>query len=553
MMRLSALVFTLLVSAYAVLGLYVIEPVAVYSGDIGVKFVQARALAESHLTSLDIPYRGEFLDPGREFVPLRPPFVMVSGGSTQAIFSPTSAVINAAAVAFAGMNGMILTSLAAGLIILAAAWRLSAREEATATLLGVGIASPLWFYAVSGWEHAPAVALSTSAFAVVVRSPPRAGPLLAGLCLGIGTTLRDEALLLAPALVLAVWMTTRRILPLVWVASGIFLPLALAASLEVWWFNRPVAAHLRHAVHLIQSALRVAEGANPDVPALRPFTLQERYETVVQYWLLGYGRNGWITGYVAALAAALALRFWLRSSLGILAWVLAVVALAWTDLHELVTAPKWLAGLHRVSPYLVFALLPLPVSATRRDWYVPVILLGTTVYLIAAFAGADTSGGKSLGPRLLLPLVPLLIVASISTMRRYLSASMASDRWIGRAGVLLLAMSAAMHLLGTIPAYVARNRDDSRAILSVSSGADRIVVADDAFTAQLLFPLYYRKIVFLADTPDLGERLGAALDRQRVAGALLVSRLEHPIVQLPPFRLSRSEQQGRMLIQYWRK
>jgi hypothetical protein len=38
-------------------------------------------------------------------------------------------------------------------------------------------------------------------------------------------------------------------------------------------------------------------------------------------------------------------------------------------------------------------------------------------------------------------------------------------------------------------AYVARNRDDSRAILTVPGGANRIAVAADAFTAQLLFPL----------------------------------------------------------------
>ena len=73
---------------YAVLGLVVLAPESVYSGDIGVKFVQARALADHHFRSLDIPYRGEFLDPARTYFPLRPPFVMNTGGETQAIFPP---------------------------------------------------------------------------------------------------------------------------------------------------------------------------------------------------------------------------------------------------------------------------------------------------------------------------------------------------------------------------------------------------------------------------------------------------------------------------------
>ena len=72
-------VLALLVAVYALLGLYVLDPDAVYSGDIGVKYVQARALVDAGFRNLDIPYPGAFLDPAREFFPLRPPFVMESG------------------------------------------------------------------------------------------------------------------------------------------------------------------------------------------------------------------------------------------------------------------------------------------------------------------------------------------------------------------------------------------------------------------------------------------------------------------------------------------
>ncbi len=546
--------------AYAVLGLGVLSPDAVYSGDIGVKFVQARALAASHFTSLDIPYPGEFLDPAREFFPIRPPFVMTTGGATQAIFSPMSAVIQAIAVGLAGMPGMILVSLAAGVVILLGAWALAGRGMTSATgpsgaavVLALGVAGPLWFYAVSGWEHAPAVAFSTVAFAIAIRSRWGVMPLVAGVCLGAGATLRDEVLLLAPGLALAVWMRRPGIRPLLQLAAGMFIPLGAAAAIEVWWFGRPLAAHLRHAVHLLQRAAHLSDAPNPDVPALRPFSMRERYETVIQYWLLGYGRDAWILAYGLGLVAALAIRLWLRSSAGLLVWVAAVVGLTAVDLHELVTAPKWLAGLQRVSPYLVFALFPRPHGAARRGWYVPVVLVTAAAYVALAFAGADTSGGKSLGPRLLLPLMPLLAVAALGTMALFLSGRSAVDRWTGRAGVLLVLMSATMHVFGTVPAYVHRNHDDASVIAAVDADPSRIVVADDEFTAQLLFPLYYRKIVFLADSPDSGRRLGELLAAHRMPGAMLVSRDPRPAVDLTPLRLVTTQERGRMILQEWRR
>ena len=555
-------VFVLIAAAYAVLGLWILEPDSVYSGDIGVKFVQARALAAAHFTSLDIPYPGAFLDPAGAFFPLRPPFVMVTGGQTQAIFSPASAVVQALAVSFAGMRGMILVSLAAGLVILAGAWRLAEDGDGIPVMLALGIAGPLWFYAISGWEHAPAVALSTVAFALAVRSPAALAPLLAGVCLGAGATQRDEVLLLGPGLLLAVWMRSRSMRPVAWAALGMIVPLIAAAAVEVWWFKRPVAAHLRHAVHLLQSALRVSDAPNPDVPALRPFTPRERYETVIQYWLLGYGTDRLIAAFAAGLAVALAIRIGLRSSWGLLVWLAAVVVMAAIDLHELVTAPKWLAGLHRVSPYLVFALFPLPLAGAaaldatpagprKTSWLKPLVLWTTLAYLGLAFAGADTSGGKALGPRLLLPLIPLLTVVAVATIGRYLRSTSTLDRWVGRVGVALVLMSAVMHLAGTAPAYAARNAGDSEAIETIARGPVRVVVADDPFTAQLLFPLYYRKIVFLADSPEHAQGVAAALGAGKVAGFVLVSRLEHPGLTFAPYRLDHAEQRGRMAVQYW--
>jgi hypothetical protein len=119
--------------------------------------------------------------------------------------------------------------------------------------------------------------------------------------------------------------------------------------------------------------------------------------------------------------------------------------------------------------------------------------------------------------------------------------------------VLLVAMAVALHVFGTVRAYHGRNRDDAAAVRAVGAWRERIVVADDPFTAQLLFPLYYRRIVLLADSPALGTALGARLAAQGMRGALLVSRNPEPAVSLAPLRLERSEQVGRMIVQHWRR
>ena len=555
-----------IVGLYVVLGLVILAPESVYSGDIGVKYVQARALGDHRFASLDIPYPGQFLDPAREFFPLRPPFVMMTGGTTQAIFPPAAAVIQAVAVVVGGFRGLIVLSLISAAVVIVASSRLAAPKYALATVVAVGLGGPLWFYAVSASEHAPAVALSTAAFAWVLTSPAasRSAPWIAGMLVGAGATLRDEVMLLAPGLLLTIWFRERGWRRLGTAVAGLLIPLVIAAVVEVWWFERPAAAHLRHAVHLVQAALHVTAEPNPELPVLRPMTLRERYDTVVVYWMLGRGSDPQVAGFVTALLAALFIRWRWRSSIGILVWLLAFSVTAGGDLWEVLTAPKWLAGLIRVSPFIVFAVLPLSVGWWAREpagsgrergpehWLPVVIGLTALVYLVVAFAGVDTSGGKSLGPRLLLPLHPLLSVAAIVIIASYLSSPGGVDRAVGWVGVALVVTAVAIHLGGTIPAYTQRNADDALAIRTAAASPERVLVADDMFTAQLLFPLYHRKIVFLADTIESGNRLGALLAEQRI-GAILVSRNPEPVVGLLPLRMQQTEMRGRMVLQLWRR
>jgi hypothetical protein len=554
-----AWLLTLAIGAYyAWLGLFVLVPESVYSGDIGVQYVQAQAVLDHRFRSLDITYPGEFLDPERRFFPIRPPFVFKAEKTTQSIFPTASALLQAVAVSVLGLRGMVVLSVIAAWATLVCAARLAPARTRDAVIVTLGLASPLWFYAISGWHHAAGMAFGTGAFLVAVTRHGAASPLLAGVALGAGATLRDEVVLLGPGLAIAIWLRTRGVRSILEMAVGALAALGLAAVVDVMWFGRPAAAHVRHAVHFLQSALQTTDAPNAELPSLHPFTLRDRYQTVVQYWLFGYGNDRRLAAYISGLAVALFVRWRFRSSLGIVAWLIAIVGAAAMDVWEVVTAPKWLAGLHRVAPYLVFALLPAarPVvgslSAHSEESLSPhVALITAAAYLAFAFAGVDTTGGKGLGPRLLLPLLPVLTVAAIIHMNGYLSSRASFDRSAGRMGVMLVVMSVVVHTYATTYAYYARNRDDGSVVRAVASSRERIVIADDPFTAQLLLPLYYRKIVLLADSREAAQALGSMLTAHRVPAALLVSRNPEPSLTLPGLRIGRSEQVGRMSITQW--
>lgn len=544
----TRLVFAGLAALYFVLGLFVLTADAIYSGDIGVKFVQARALAASGFTSLDLPYPGQLLDSERVFSPLRPPFVITAGTETQAIFPPASAVVQALAVTAAGVRGMMVVTILAGLATLWATARMSAPELRPWALLAAGLAGPLWFFAISGWEHAQAVACGAVAFAIAMHGSTPLRAAAAGAVLGLGVTQRDEVLLLVPGLLAVIWVQARSWRPLAIAAAATIAVLLAGTAMDVWWFGRPPAAHLRHAVHILRGAWLGTEPGT-DVPSLRPFTQRERYETVVQYWLFGYGNDRMIVLYAAGLALALAARMLWRNPAPLAAWLVAIAVLAVVDLVEVVREPKWLAGMLRVSPFFVFAALPPPRG---RRWTAAhaALLFTAAAYIALAYGGVDTTGGKGLGPRLLLPIFPMLAVASIAAIRDYLSAPARLERAMGMLGAALLAIALIVHAAGTIPAYVARNRGDGSAIMAVKTSPERVVVADDMFTAQLLMPLYFRKVIYVAEVPALAHDLAGRLDRARMGSVLLVSR-EEPAFGLEPLRLGSVERRGRFVIQHW--
>jgi hypothetical protein len=545
---------SLVVLTYGWLAFAVLSPDAVYAGDIGVKYVQARSLADSRFRSMDIPYRGVSVDPDRRFVPIRPPFVMPVGTELQAIFSPATAVLDGVFVALFDYRGMILAAFLSAVLILWLAWQLAGGPEAAAIPIVLGFGSPLWFYGMIGWEHAPAVAFGLLAFFVAARSTTVWDGVLAGVLLGCGAAIRDEVILLAPGLAFALWLKHRDLKAAAGAAAGVIAVVVAGGAVEVLWFHRPIAAHLLHAVHLLRGVFQAAGSPNPDVPALAPLAFHERYDAVIGHWLSGYGATAPITACSAIVIAGLASRWIWNVRVPMLLALLALIGLAVSDVWRLIAAPNWVAGMHRLSPYLVFAVLPAVPPDRKMGWMRATALFCLISYVFLALVGADTTGGKSLGPRLLLPLLPLLAVAAWQSILQHLRSPESGDRWAGRMGLLLVALAVAVHLGGTIPAYARRSAEDGAALKSVRASAPKIVIADDPFTAQLLLPLHYRKVILLADSQPLANELAATLLGQRFSHVLVVSRRPPDRrFGLPGYRRTASTDVGRMTVEEWHR
>jgi hypothetical protein len=548
--RLIACVFV--AAVWAVIGFVVLSPNAFYTGDFGVKFVQARSLIHNRFRSMALMYPGGMLDPAGRFFPLRPPLVLPTPSGIQGIYPPTVALYQAVGVLVGGLGGVVFLSLISGVVILWFSARIGDMRAAWMLPIVLGLGTCLWFYAVVPWEHAPAVALDTAALAVAF-SRRRSAPLLAGLLLGMGTSLRFESMLLVPGLLLVLWAEGRRAGALVIALAGLTLVSAVAGAVEVLFYQRPPGAHMLPAVHLVRHVFELSGGMTNEVPIMQALSPSERYDAVVHYWLTSELSRMTVLLFVAGAAAAAAIRRYTGSSLGVL--FLAVLALGWAayGLWTLLPAPRWVAGLFRQSPFLVFALFPAPglSPAARRARLL--VIAASAIYVVIAILTTDTAGGKSLGPRHLLPIVPLLTIAAWQGIMAYQDTPRDDlvHRLIGLSGLSLVAMSIVLQLACMLPPYARQNRGDIRALEAVRRSPERILIADDMFTAQLASALYFKKIVLLADTPALAHDLGSLLGRAGMPSALVISREPRGEISLEPYRLVASDSYERFTVQRW--
>jgi hypothetical protein len=555
-MRLAAWLTTGITAWYTVLAFQVLSPDVVYSIDNAIKYLQARSLVEHRFLAMPLRYRGAFIDPSMHFRPFVRPFVFMSHGEPQSIF-PTAGALLAAPFSGWGFTGLTIpTLIGAAMLLFIAAWFARGTPGASLVPLVLGLATPLWFHAVIPNEHLLSAALTIAALGLALREASSRRLLLAGVLVGVGAAFRDEALLIAPGVAAARWLAGSRGRQLAsdtaLIAAGIVSVIAVNTIIDVGVYGRPPSAHLLHAVAPLQDYMN--PGAAAALPRLRVMPWRERFDVLVTYWLLGRGSLWLAPMCLAMLLVAAAIRRTTGSALGVLSVVGAVAIVAALDASALLSAPKFVAGLFRLCPFLVFALIPLP-SPFRSSMARRSALVASAAYVIVAVVGLNTAGGKSLGPRLLMPIIPLLVVAACESIVSWTAQFRLRrlDGLVGLTGVFLIVAAAVIELGGTIRAYVGRVDGDRAAVTALAEAREEVIVLDDPFLLQAVAPLYFERVVLLTVDQQAARSLAEQLDAARIRRFLLVSRTTSPSLRFAPFTLAAERRESRLVVQSWRR
>ena len=534
--------------AHAWVALVLLDPAVLLSVDAAVKLLQAQALLASNWTSVALPYPAAAIDPGGEFFPFLPPFAFRVGAEWHGIFPTSVAMLNALALR-AGIQGVVGLSVVGGFVAMVAAAHLSTgRAARLAISLVLGAATPFWFYAVLPWEHAPAAGLSTAAVALAGRDASPTRLRWAGVLLGFAIALRDESVLLVPGLLWAGFRMRVRPTTLVALLALCALPSIGVGLLDGVVYARPVAAHVRHATDPLQW---VGLAAAPDLPRRPPLPLAERYDIVMHEWLLGYRGHvqsllflGLLAG--VALGRRSELRVW-----GVLVVLCLVLGGHLRDLQVLLPHPDFATGLLRLAPVLIFAALPLarPEAACRLR---SELLCSAAIFVAGMIVLTSTTGGASLGPRLLVPILPLLAAGASDGLDSYREArhSRLEYRIIWLVGLTLLAGSILMQLAVAAPAYIAFNRSERQPVRWLKEASGPVIV-DSTFTASVAHPVYARRPVLLAGTQSKAAAIASRLAARGYEDLIVVSREQQEVLQFPPFRLVDTRRTAHTVVQHW--
>jgi hypothetical protein len=184
-----------------------------FSGDSGVKLIGVINALRHPSHPLEIPVPVADGHP----LPYLDPFFIVHGDHSHAVTSELFPMVTAPFYAWLGARGLyVLPAIGAAAMLLAWAWiavMLDRRRRPALVILVLAVSSPLLFYALEFWEHAPAFGAASIGLALLLSSGAGGGShphwsrAVAGLCFGLAFLLRPEGGLFALASLACAAMT----------------------------------------------------------------------------------------------------------------------------------------------------------------------------------------------------------------------------------------------------------------------------------------------------------------------------------------------------------
>jgi hypothetical protein len=492
--------------------------------DEGNKALVAQRLIDTGFGDAAFAQPGRAIDPEGRWFPIPPPFALRRGAEFVSAYPLAYPALSAPALAIWGARGLRLPAAlgAAAAAALLAGWLAPAlgARSALATGLTLGLATPLFFYGVTVWEHAPATALALGAFLLLTR-PGLLAWCAAGALIGVACWLREEMALMTVAVGAAALLARAPLRQLGAFAAGAAVPVAALALFNTVFYGDPRGGHV--AANLAGGVLagRVVADRFSALPGL----------------LGGFGRSAgerWSLTLLALalpLAGAFAPRRARESSWLPLALAAGALA-AWG-----IAAARMLAGPARLEALVqhnglllqspLIALAGLGVARVWRDPGWSALRIGVASGLLFAALvvaagmllpsgfGAQVGAGVHWGPRVLLPALPALLALAAAGAQERRPDTRLGWKLLGFACLASSALS--VWFLAQQKLEAARFGERLRA------EAQRVVLTTNPFLGQQLAPLWPQKAFLLALDPASLRAAAQAIQRAGEPGFVFVA------------------------------
>ncbi len=471
-----------------------------FSSDHGVKLFQTQSLIVTKFGSQALVYPGAAIDPEQRYIPFRGQY-LIRGSEHYGMFPQIFAAVSTLPFFLFGYAGLYLVPLVSALGILLVFALLGALLLKPATniagLIGLGIASPIVFYALNFWEHTPATFFALGAVYCMLRTQIRYQqwlPVCAGLLLAVALAFRNEVVLLAPAMLISLFLfeRLRAIRAAAAFSFGLFLglmPLLLFNHMTYGNFQGPHVA-------VAGAGMRLGWIAWIDmlIVPLQPITIVLMCIALLAIDML----SEWLTAAGSRL-------FWLACALIGLVILQCTAPLEELELMALLTSFPWVL--------LIF--LPIPKQHLTQQATIAAYLRNSAfIFIMLCLLLRLPDGGAQHGPRLLLPIMPLLMLAGLWRAEQFFAQPIALRQKATMLIVLTLiaqaGLSAQASGLRNYRYVVSRNH----AILSTTAQSGyKIIITDTNYTPLLIAPLMYDgHDIFMIEN---GKQLDDLLDRLR--------------------------------------
>lgn len=537
-------------------------PRGFFSGDSGVKLVQAHGLWLSGFSSRALPYDHE-LDPEERYFPYqREAFTRVVDGERQGTYSIVFTGLVAALLGLFGLAALPIPGVAGALLVIWGLSRAAARSGlgpalTLAIVAAAALATPVLFYASQLTEHTLAAGLAIAALALVAPVKREPGsldpgvdtiqiwPASAGVLAALAATMRPEAYCMVAALGLAVVLLPG-LAPGMRVRHGLaYLAGCVPVLAGYWLLNLATAGTWDPLVSANSGAQKAASS----------------YDTMVFFWgeLPVTSRPAlWLAlAALPALAGLVPPRLLGRAGgIALRAAVLLAIAIAAWRAQSLATG-RALSGLFCATPLLALGLLAGPWRPRNRaPWLAAALFL----VQVAILPSGGNAGGLQLGARLLMPALPLLCLLAAFTIEDDLLALGA--RWQRALAALVLLALAALTLLGNVHGTTQAMdiaRKGEAIAQSAAAAPGNVIIVRRGWESQLVAPVVLagKSIyevsgnlrAFAGVLHDRGERAFAVVDKKPITVRLSGGRqartvqsvtgwlhLQHVVIDAPRAR-----------------